>query len=262
MKGRMEMAAEGLLLKPLLKSYLEQEKQPEFSVTFARKGQRAPDGWFHPSTHPLWTERQLYYYLTEPHNLRRRPLGDVGMMAVTVGTVLHSFLQAVVVDMGVVAPETVEMPVSDDATRARGAVDGILSINGVEAVWDFKTINPFAIKYVKDMDLDGWCERYPYYYAQQQEYMRMAGLPLAIVTMLATSSPWEQREIHIPYNPEFAEDTASKYRRVLDCVERGVLPVTECCVPGDRVSQTCDARECCPNGTGSLVSVPVSVVEK
>ena len=253
-------ADDGLILKPLLSSYLSNGIQPEFTVQFARKGQRHPDGWFHPSTHPLWTERQLYYYLTDPKGLRPDPLGEVGMMAVTVGTVLHTFLQAIVVDMGVVAAESVEAKLSDPETKARGAIDGIVKVGNVEAVWDFKTAHPIALSKLQDLDLETWVAKYPYYYSQQQEYMRLSGLKLAIVSMMGTASPWEQREFHIPYNPDFAEATADKYRRVLSYVESGVLPPIACCVPGDATSKTCIARVPCPHGVsdtpvrvGSLV---------
>jgi hypothetical protein len=247
----------GLLLKPLLSSYLSAGVQPEFAVEFRRKGQRKPDGWFHPSTHPLWTERQLYYYLTDPEGLRSEALGEVGMMSVTVGTVLHTFLQAVVVDMGVVAPDDVERKLSDPETKARGAIDGIVRIGDTVAVWDYKTAHPVALSKLQDLDLEAWSAKYPYYYAQQQEYMRMSGIPLAIVTMMGTASPWEQREFHIPYNPEFAEGIAAKYRRVLSYVADGTPPPEACCMPGDAVSKSCVARVPCPQGASDTVKVNI-----
>ena len=60
-------AKKGLIVKPILHNYLFDAQFPDFTIKF-QKGdqQRAPDGWFHPSTHPLWDERSLYLYLKHP----------------------------------------------------------------------------------------------------------------------------------------------------------------------------------------------------
>lgn len=246
---------EGLIVKPLLSAYLIGQQQPEFTVTFAKRKERKPDHWFHPSTHPLWTERQLYYYYTEGENLVSDPFTEVGMMSITIGTVLHSFLQAIMVDLGIMEPESVEAVVEDEDTRARGAVDGFITMDGVDAVWDLKTTNPHALAGLSDLDLDQFTAKYPRYYAQQQEYMRLSGKRLAVVTMITTASPWRQCEFHIPYNPEWCGDIADKYRRVLKCVDEGQPPAEECCLPGMPMSRQCPARVPCPNGEGTTVKV-------
>lgn len=246
---------EGLIVKPLLSAYLIGQQQPEFTVTFAKRKERKPDGWFHPSTHPLWTERQLYYYVTEGDRLISDPFSEVGMMSITIGTVLHSFLQAIMVDLGIMEPDSVEAIVKDEATRAKGAVDGFITMDGVDAVWDLKTTNPHALSGLEDLDLDQFAMKYPRYYAQQQEYMRLSGKPLSIVTMITTASPWRQCEFHIPYNPQWGKDMAEKYQRVIACVEAGTPPAEECCLPGMPLSKKCQARVPCPNGEGTTVKV-------
>ena len=72
------------------------------------------------------------------------------------------------------------------------------------------------------MDLDVFREKWPKYWAQMQECMRMTGLRRYIVFFQGLGNPWEQREFHIPYDAVFAAQTEAKYRRVLDHVNRGV----------------------------------------
>jgi hypothetical protein len=84
------------------------------------------------------------------------------------------------------------------------------------------TIYPMGLSKVRDMDLGEFRERWPHYWAQMQECMRIRGLRRYIVFFVTLGNPWETREFHIPFDPEFAAETEAKYLAVLSHVERKV----------------------------------------
>ena len=57
------------------------------TVTYRDEGkERVPDGFFHPSTHPRWGERMLFYYLTQPDRMIPEDIGYENRMAMVMGT--------------------------------------------------------------------------------------------------------------------------------------------------------------------------------
>ena len=93
----------GKKLEPLIFNALNdpQHKGFDMHVRSGKGSNRPPDGWFHPSTHPLWTERQLYYYLAAPEMMVKEPFDYLGTLATTGGTFWHEFMQHILIDAGV-----------------------------------------------------------------------------------------------------------------------------------------------------------------
>jgi hypothetical protein len=240
-------ASQGTVLKPLLLAYLLAERLPDrHEVVFERTTHREPDGWFHPSTHPLWPERKLYWYLAEPKKMVPEPLGVQGMLSVTIGSAVHSLMETCLHDMGVM--EGTEVSVVDEECGSRGHCDGIasLEIPGFERVlYELKTSNNMTLGGFTDLDLDAYKEKWPYYYAQLQEYMRMLGLKMAVTLFIGLGYPWEVREFHVPYDESFALSIRAKYLRVRKMVAEGTLP-PPCCFPGSADARGCVARAVCP----------------
>jgi hypothetical protein len=110
----------------------------------------------------------------------------------------------------------------DEQTRSRCHLDAIMNYDGDRHGLDIKTIHPFGLRGVKDMDLAAFRDKWPKYWAQGQDCMRQSGLRQYIFTFVTMGSPWDTREFHIPFDPEFAVATEQKYRRVLSHVERKV----------------------------------------
>lgn len=244
--GVAEYAAEGCLVKPVLLQFvLDEDVQFNFKLHLERSGSRAPDGWFHASTHPMATDRQLWLYLARPHLIVPEPRSYSVNMAALMGTVLHGVVEAALDRMNVAVPlpagtcpacgrlylpkgrpqsgkYCLEHGAADEATRARCHMDKILYYQPQGMFgFDLKTIYPFGLKGVRDMDAAQFKEKWPKYWHQMQECMRISGLRQYIVLFLAWGSPWEMREFHIPYDPAHATLTAAKYRRVLDAYEAG-----------------------------------------
>lgn len=260
----LSQAKAGLVIKPLLQNYLHgHEWGEDFVVHFnAGKQDRKPDGWFHPSSHPLMPERMLYWYLAGDKWLNE-PMDYFGVISVTMGTAVHDFIEFCLTDMGIRLnreelidagfevpedPAKSEPLVSDVVTGARGAMDGVVKLpDGSLAAFEFKTTGPMHLRSVNDLDLAWFRDKWPGYYAQLQEYLRLSGLSQAIVIIMGLSYPWDMIEVHMPADEFFQMDLRKKYLSVRADVESGELP-PPCCSPGSKEARVCPARLVCPNG--------------
>lgn len=238
-----KLAADGCLVKPLLLRFF-QDTSIEFSydLRITRSVERVPDGWFHASTHPLMSDRELYLYLQGKQ--QKRDFGYVGTMSTMFGTMVHSVVQSAMDQLGVMVPLPPEDCVAcglprasgrirkgragycwehggiDPQTRSRGHLDGILNLEGLRG-FDLKTIRPLSLNKVPDMNLGVFIEKWPEYYAQAQEYMRITGLRKFIVFFIGLGNPWEMREYHFDFDPVFAYNVEQKYKRVLAAFREG-----------------------------------------
>jgi len=245
----------GTVLIPLLHSYLFDAKFPkDFSVDFHYHSMhRAPDGWFHPSTHPIWPARKLWLHCRYPEATILTSKEYMGTLSVTMGTAVHSFIQMCLDDMGVL--EAAEVPAVDDELHSRGSMDGVLKLpagpfGGINRqLLEFKTSNLAKLGRLKSLDLEAFKNTWPEYYLQVQEYMRVSGLRVAVVLFMALGYPWELREFHVPYDERIAASLKEKYRIAL-----GPDLPQPCCAPGSSVAASCPMRTVCPVAGGVLPS--------
>lgn len=245
--------SKGVILKPLLHAYLFDAKfPPEFQVVFRQHTmQREEDGWFHPSTHPLWPARKLWLYRRYTELVETAPKDYMGAMSVTIGHAVHSFVQMCLIDLGVM--EDAELDLTDDVLQSRGHTDGILTLTMpqyptmTKQIFEFKTSNLMKLSKIKDLDLDTFREKWPDYYMQVQEYMRISGLGLTVVLFMAMGYPWELREFHVPSDPSIQQALANKYREALS----DEMP-PPCCSPGSKTAAVCELRAICPVARGKI----------
>lgn len=246
--------SKGEVLIPLIRSYLHDPAFPEFTVKVrGAKGfiNREPDGYFHPSTHPTWPERMLYYYLMHPEEFIGESYDPLSVLTVTQGQFWHSLIETCLVDCGWL--KGVEVFVKDDETGSRGNIDGVSD----DEVFEFKTMRePKARKIAKGNPDDpevlaSFRELVPTYYAQGQEYMRLSGLKHWRLLILSLEWPFPMREISMRYEPAVAERVRQKYLNVRQAVE-DKRPPQPCCGPGSKEAQVCPARAVCPVGRRSL----------
>lgn len=252
----------GLVVKSILQNYLFDARFPDFDLHFKNLGmQRDPDSWFHPSTHPTWSEGELYHYLAHPDSMQVEVKEYMGTLSVTIGSVMHEFIQMCLDDAGIMpralqrctvcpaAAQCKEPGVVDTEAGERGHMDGLLDLSRLSvpeqmegAIWEFKTTNLQKLRKLADLDLAHYRQMWPDYYAQVQSYMRMHGARMAVVTFMAMGFPWEMKEVHVPYDPFFAYEVRDKYLRVREAVE-SFAPVPEawCC----RKPRACPARAVC-----------------
>lgn len=241
----------GKKLEPLIFNALNDPQHKGFNmkVRSGKGSNRPPDGWFHPSTHPLWTERQLYYYLAEPEAMVKEPFDYLGTLATTGGTFWHEFMQHILIDAGVL--KDTEVYVEDPECGSRGAMDGHLVF---DEAWEFKTMYGLKMKKFTELGppdspelLAVFKDKCPEYWAQAQEYLRMSGFRTMRFTIMEIGFPFTMAEIAVPYTPQDALPIRDKYMRVRQAVADQVLP-QPCCIPGSQMARTCVARDVCPIG--------------
>ncbi len=260
-------ASAGLVLSPILNNYLHMGKYPhEFSVTFRNHSkQRRPDGYFHPSTHPQWSERQLFLYLTQPDKTLPKPLEYAGALSVTMGTAVHDFIEMCLLDAGVLMEpkgtcvccgrehgkkkgQCAEWGAMDEATKTRGHMDGLLDVKGWgNGGFEFKTSNMMKLSNIEDNDVERFKEKWPDYWFQVQDYMRITGLTRFVVLFLGMGYPWTTKEFVIERDEVYCFEQGQKYRRVLAHAEQGVMP-NPCCAPRSATARDCGLRMACPVG--------------
>lgn len=269
-QGLLSSASDGEVVAPLLKAYLTDATwESSFDVRFQRGSTyRPPDGWFHPSQHPTWPERMLWWYLTQPERLIPERLAPENTISITMGTAVHSLIESALQDLGLILTTaelrelgyTVhggEAEAIDPEVMSRGHMDGILRAHipshpSVEYHhFEFKTAGEVALRQVDSMDLDGFIAKWPTYYAQVQEYLRMTGFPLSVVVFMQMGFPWTMKEFHVPANRQYQVDVAGKYLRVIEASKTGVMP-PPCCSVDSAQAKACPARGICPQAGGSL----------
>lgn len=244
----------GEVVAPIIRAALFDPDFKSFTVKVRGFEARPPDGWFHPSTHPLWSERRLYWYVVAPHHLALEPFDPHSVMAVTQGHFWHSFIEHVGKRAGLFqvsepcscgCKSAVERAFRDEETGSRGHVDGLLA----EEIFEFKTMRPSKLSIFPSLgplDMAAWyAEHYPTYYGQAQEYMRLSGYRAHRTLILSMDYPYEMREILLPFDHGFAYEVAEKYRRVRQAVADKVMPMP-CCAPGSTDAKACIARLICP----------------
>lgn len=241
---------------PLLRAALWDPDFKSFGVKVEGFKQRPPDGWFHPSTHPLWTEVMLYLYLTNYRDMIREPLDPTSTLAVTAGSFFHTFIQSVLLREKVLMKfsacpcghghqhSQAEVYLVDEDTRSRGHSDGLLySGSGFEfktmntqKMWGIPRSRPDSIEI-----LDWFKERCPDYYGQAQEYLRLGGQDKMVVIILSLSYPFEMREIHVPFDKAWSYGVAEKFKRAIQAAADHRRPRCQC----DPRNTTCPARGVC-----------------
>jgi hypothetical protein len=236
------MVADGCLVKPILGQFLSSNEPFSLNIRTAKPLDRDPDGWFHASTHPGLTDGELLAYLAGRGPGDHDDLGYVGRLSVMFGTIMHEVVRQALVKMKIIIPVPqgtcaacgLEQPrrcrehgASHPETRSRGHLDGILWFGAVNAScrpltspyvhgFDFKSIKPMLLIKAPDMDEGFFRERWPKYWWQAQEYMRLTGLVRFIMLFMAMGNPWDMREYHIQADLAAQMEIEAKYRRVLD----------------------------------------------
>lgn len=240
----------GLKIKPILKNYLHDANFPDFSVRFEKgDGRRAPDGWFHPSAHPLLPERWLYHYLLNPSALIAEPMPYMNTLSVTIGKALHGFFEMCLKDAGILKerpglcicgdPLCTEWGFEDPECGERGHTDGV-DID--DEIYEMKTATELSSKVRKaeDNDLEYLKANWPGYWAQQQSYQRMSGRRTSRLVFFTLGFPWDMKEFLIPFDPQFSYGVAEKYRRVRQAVADQRQP-GQCCSG----QKNCATRKLC-----------------
>lgn len=250
----MRDARAGCLVKPVLRSFLEAGQELYWPEMSRRSfGDRPPDGYFHPSTHPLWTKRALYEYLVHPESLipERRTYENV--LSLAVGTAMHSFIQWCLTTAGALPPalQVCRMGCSrcsepswvDDVVGERGHADGVLDgLTPQPVLWEFKTSSDRRLSALEELDFEAFAHTWPDYVEQAWSYQRLSGHRMTVVLVMALGFPWKMREFHIPYDERRSDRTRDKYLAVRQAIADQRPLICDC----NRTQRSkCPARGLC-----------------
>lgn len=250
------------VLVPLLRAYFDAPTFKTILLPIEGFDSRSPDGWFHPSEHPSWPARMLYYYLTEPGAMEREPPDPTFVLAVTQGKFWHALVQHILLEVGALREnpnppsehERSEFPFAHQLSKSRGHVDGItepekLPIDGPE-VFEFKTMSATKLQSMPqapptDPVVLAWLiERCYDYFLQGQEYMRLSGFH-RWRGLFMSFNPYLFREVVMDYDPAIGYAVQGNYQIAISASEAGTPP-PNCCTPRSKESKVCPARQVCP----------------
>lgn len=251
---------------PPLRALLTNPDFEGFEVPIPDFKPRPPDGYFHPSTHPLWPERMLFFYLVAPDRLIDLELDQEGCMATTQGTFWHSFLQHVMLvhdlvlimnPKGRFPHDKVEHYVEDKEVGSRGSMDGVLNPDklaiSIPIGLEIKTMRTLKMDTCPKSGpnspevLEWLKKKCPEYYCQAQEYLRMSGYTEMRMVIIGLEYPFPMKEISIPFSYSDSQVIVDKYRRVRQAVADQWMP-DPCCTAKSQTAKQCPARGICPVG--------------
>jgi len=255
LSAAMRSINEGLVFAPVLKHYLAVAEELHWPEMTPRDfGSRPPDGYFHPSTHPRWSEAQLYDYLATPGRLVPEAFDYSTRMSLLHGVAEHGFLNEISRRAGLLPPELqtcVICPPEDDCqepsfldveTGERGHADGRHSKRDLV---EFKTSSDWRVKRLRDLETEAFLDYTEAwgYREQAYRYQRAFGAERTIFVVLMMGSPWDIKEFHLRYDKKRDDEATGKYLRVREAVAAGARPPCAC-ARSDRL--TCPSREVCP----------------
>lgn len=253
------------VLVPLLRAYFSKPTAKTLVLPIEGFDTREPDGWFHPSEHPTWPTRMLYYYLTDPDRMIAEPPDPTFVLAVTQGKFWHAIIQHILWTLGALRenPNPIdewnktEFAFEVPEFLSRGHVDGITvpEVLPIEApeVFEYKTMNaaklssmplaaphdPVVTEWFKDRCFEYWL--------QAIVYMWMSGIHRWRGLIMAVGVPFPMREVVLTLDHSALEVIKSNYRTAIDAAKEGVPPMN-CCAPRSPRSKVCPARAICPVG--------------
>lgn len=201
----------------------------------------AGDGYFHPSSHPLKGERELYYMMhpdyagkltAERPSLQRE-------MAFSVGSAVHGILQTQMQMAGLItSPEDIEVEYLDHENHVRGRIDWITHhpSDGSRLPVEFKTRTPH--KFASQVEPE------PSWLAQLNLALDSQDCDLGILLMLELGYPYRLREYRVKRDHELLDSIYSKFSRVREAIATNTPP-RYCCAEGSDTMKVCPARDMC-----------------
>lgn len=241
-----DSAVAGCLVKPIIAGFMASGEK--LSIRAQRPTERAPDGWFHASSHPGLPAAELAAYLALPPVVSGDPIAYPLAMSFTVGTVIGEVARQILVRQGVaIIPRGIcivcglrqptrcrEHAGVDSLRRSRGHLDAVLNFSSASnksipgdlslispetlaLLWgyDHKTAMTMTLKGIPEMDEEALKAKWPKYWWQAQEYMRLTGLRKYIIVVQGIGTPWTMKEYHIQFDPDAALSIERRYREAM-----------------------------------------------
>lgn len=199
----------------------------------------AGDGYFHPSTHALMPERELYYHFHPEHHdkLIHEKWSLQSLMTVAMGSAMHAILQTKLQMMGMLTPENTELEFVDQFRGARGRLDALLNHPEYQLLpLEFKTMNPRSFEGLEVIK--------PEWDAQFSINLDQNGFDWGLILVLQTGWPYRFREFRVQKNQMLVDQIYEKWARVRAAIEADIPP-RRCCSLNSGQMKSCPARYEC-----------------
>lgn len=229
------------VLVPYLKNAMLADSWPdEYTIKVdSRPYYGLGDGYFHPSTHGLMGERELYYRFHPEHADRLihedRTVQD--QLTLSMGSALHSVCQTQFQMANILRPEDCEVEFIIKEHHVRGRADMVIDhpTEG-ELVVEFKTQNSRAFDFQYEMK-DIW---------EMQLSIQLYGLgrTRGILFVMESGFPYRMREYQYTRDDDLLARTFAKFDYVRECIENNTPP-PHCCTKGSKEMKKCPARYEC-----------------
>lgn len=246
----MESLIDSLSSQDLIMPYFENSMMlDEWPESYDIKVDSSPyygrgDGYFHPSSHALMGERQLYYLFHPDYAGKMTPERRTltSEMTLTGGSAWHAVLQAQMTMAKLIKDPRpivgdIEHEYRNDEHQVRGRIDWLVTHpNGSTLVVEFKTRNQYS-----------WAKQpgpLPSWVAQTNLAMDNVGLDLGVIIMLEMCWPWRFREFHVKRDQELIDSIYAKFDRVRAAIAANEPP-KHCCPPDSKEMEKCPARYSC-----------------
>ena len=198
-----------------------------------------PDGYFHPSSHPMLGERELYYRFHPDFRdkLAWEPNTVEKQMAFAVGSAIHAVVQTQMIQSGLTTPEDIEVEYVNEEHNVRGRIDWMTHHpNGTRLLVELKTRTPRKFAYQTEPE--------PSWVAQVNLGLDSQDCDLGILLMLEAGYPFRLTEFRIRRDPILLESIYAKFDRVRAAIAANEPP-RHCCAPDSTEMKKCPARGHC-----------------
>lgn len=237
----LQRLAERDLILPYFESSILSENWPEnYQITIdSSPYYGAGDGYFHPSTHALMGERELYYrfhpdtrdlMVWERDSLQRQ-------MTLAMGSALHGVLQTQMEMCGLVTKENIEVEYVNHKHHVRGRIDWVTDHpNGDKIVVEMKTRASHMFARQKEME--------PSWIAQLNLGLDAMDMDLGVLLMVESGYPYRMTEFRVKRDRQLLDGIYEKFDRVREAVAKSQIP-QYCCPPDSPIMKKCPARHQC-----------------
>lgn len=234
------------LLTPHLEQALLQWKESvwpeEYPIKVYNK-EREWDGYFHPSSHATLPDSLLYYMFHEKWRgvLDEEPPSVDGILAMQVGSAIHSLVESVLINLGFTTEEECEVSFTDEKRHCSGQVDIRTATipNGQSFPVEIKSAS-----WVPKTPLAGHLE-------QMQVYMDVGCVEpqqeVGVLLYMSKQYPHRFHEFVVKRDDAVLSDIYSRWSRVLEAVEfDDPSELKECCQFNSlKMYQRCPVRTIC-----------------
>lgn len=183
------------------------------------------DGRYHPSSHALACQRDLYVaFHPRLQHLRPSMRKDLTFyMTVNFGTAIHGLLQTQMEMSGLLVPGTVEWEYDCKEHNVRGRIDGVIKPpNAGEVVLDIKTINSRGFGQLKSHEpRESW-------EAQVNLGMEHYGVDEGLILAVEAGYPWGLKEVPIKRRSYITERIYERWNSVTEAIQHDLPPRCDC----------------------------------